>query len=269
MSEKAHYGLLKGKKGVVFGPLDESSIGWQIALHAYREGAEIAISNVAAALRFGNIEELSALCGNAPLIVCDASNDGVTKPDLIARLMYGHTTDMFELHLMDGGLPAKARNNGFKIVTTPYVLFMDADVFLLDPKVIIRSIIKINKYVLDLVTTKFRSDNGKYNYVYKTFDLIQMASKWTTPFCLGGYMLVRSNTFREIGGFDEDIKVAEDYIFSKQITPKKFGRINNIVYTPPRRFESKGIWYMLKLMIGSFFNSNNKKFFESDKGYWK
>ena len=75
MSDKSHYGLLKGKKGIVFGPLDESSIGWQIALHAYREGAEIAISNVAAALRFGNIEELSALCGNAPLIVCDASNN--------------------------------------------------------------------------------------------------------------------------------------------------------------------------------------------------
>ncbi len=75
MSEKAHYGLLKGKKGIVFGPLDESSIGWQIALHAYREGAEIAISNVAAALRFGNIEELSVLCGNAPMIVCDASKN--------------------------------------------------------------------------------------------------------------------------------------------------------------------------------------------------
>ncbi len=75
MSEKAHYGLLKGKKGIVFGPLDESSIGWQIALHAYREGAQIAISNVAAALRFGNIEELSVLCGNAPMIVCDASNN--------------------------------------------------------------------------------------------------------------------------------------------------------------------------------------------------
>ena len=73
MPEKAHYGLLKGKKGIVFGPLDESSIGWQIALHAYREGAEIAISNVAAALRFGNIEELSTLCGNAPMFVCDAS----------------------------------------------------------------------------------------------------------------------------------------------------------------------------------------------------
>jgi len=75
MSEKAHYGLLKGKKGIVFGPLDESSIGWQIALHAYREGAQIAISNVAPALRFGNIDELASLCGDAPVIVCDASKN--------------------------------------------------------------------------------------------------------------------------------------------------------------------------------------------------
>jgi glycosyltransferase involved in cell wall biosynthesis len=204
---------------------------------------------------------------NVKVIVCDASNDGITKPSLWDRLEYD--VDMFDLFLMDGGLPAKARNNGFKFVTTPYVLFMDADVFLLDPKVLIRSVIKIHKYNLDLVTTKFRSDNGEYNYVYKTFDVIQMLSKWTTPFCLGGYMLVRSDVFKTIGGFDEDIKVAEDYIFSKQIKPKKFGRINNIVYTPPRRFESKGLWYMLKLMVGSFFNSNNKKFFENDKDYWK
>jgi cellulose synthase/poly-beta-1,6-N-acetylglucosamine synthase-like glycosyltransferase len=204
---------------------------------------------------------------NVKVIVCDASNDGITKPDLINRLEYN--ADTFDLYLMDGGLPAKARNNGFKLVTTPYVLFMDADVFLLDPKVLIRSVIKMYKYDLDLVTTKFRSDNGEYNYVYKTFDIIQILSKWTTPFCLGGYMLVRGDVFKSIGGFDEDIKVAEDYIFSKQIKPKKFGRINNIVYTPPRRFESKGLWYMLKLMIGSFFNSNNKKFFENDKDYWK
>ena len=159
---------------------------------------------------------------------------------------------------MDGGLPSKARNNGFKLVTTPYVLFMDADVFLLDPKILLRSIIKIDRYHLDLVTTKFRSDNGNYNYVYKTFDFIQTLSKWSTPFCLGGFMLVRSETFKEIGGFDEEIKIAEDYIFSKQIKPKKFGRINNIVYTPPRRFENKGVMYMLKLMIFSFFNQKNK-----------
>ena len=201
------------------------------------------------------------------VIVCDASNDGITKIDLIERLEYN--ADLFDLYLMEGGLPAKARNNGFKLVSTPYVLFMDADVFLLDPRVLIRSIIKIKKYNLDLVTTKFRSDNGKYNYVYRAFDLIQILSKWSTPFCLGGYMLIRSETFKSIGGFDEEIKVAEDYMFSKQIKPKKFGKINNIVYTPPRRFENKGVMYMLKLMISSFFNHKNKEYFTNDKDYWK
>jgi glycosyltransferase involved in cell wall biosynthesis len=206
---------------------------------------------------------------NVKVVVCDASNDGITKLDLITRLEYVNRTDLFVLRVMDGGLPAIARNNGFKLVTTPYVLFMDADVFLLDPKVLIRSILKIKKYNLDLVTVKFRSDNGKYNYVYKVFDIIQTLSKWSTPFCLGGYMLVRSETFKSIGGFDEKIKVAEDYMFSKQIKPKKFGRINNIVYTPPRRFENKGVMYMLRLMLSSFFNNNNKEYFTNDKGYWK
>ena len=206
---------------------------------------------------------------NVKVIVCDASNDGITRPDLLDRLEYDSNTDLFNLYVMDGGLPSKARNNGFKLVTTPYVLFMDADVFLLDPKILLRSIIKIDRYHLDLVTTKFRSDNGNYNYVYKTFDFIQTLSKWSTPFCLGGFMLVRSETFKEIGGFDEEVKVAEDYIFSKQIKPKKFGRIKNIVYTPPRRFENKGVMYMLKLMIFSFFNQKNKSYFTNDKGYWK
>jgi enoyl-[acyl-carrier protein] reductase I len=75
MPDKAHFGLLKGKKGIVFGPLDESSIGWQIALHAYREGAQIAISNIATAIRFGNMQELSEACGNAPVFLCDASRN--------------------------------------------------------------------------------------------------------------------------------------------------------------------------------------------------
>ena len=201
------------------------------------------------------------------VIVCDASNDGVTKVDLTERL--GYNLDKIDLYLMDGGLPAVARNNGFKLVETPYVLFMDADVFLLDPKIIKRAILRIYKKDLDLVTVKFRSDNGKYNYVYRMFDFLQLISKWSTPFCLGGFMLVKSKTFKKLNGFDEEIKIAEDYHFSKQIKPKKFGRINNIVFTPPRRFENKGILYMVKLFLGSFFNHKNKSYFTEDKNYWK
>jgi glycosyltransferase involved in cell wall biosynthesis len=201
------------------------------------------------------------------VIVCDASNDGITKPDLVERLE--SSADSFDLYLMEGGLPAKARNNGFKLVTTQYVLFMDADVFLLDPRTIKRSLLLAQKRKLDLTTVKFRSDNGKYNYVYKTFDIIQNLSKWSTPFCLGGFMLIKSDTFKKLDGFDEEVKVAEDYQLSKKIKPSRFGRVNNIVFTPPRRFENKGVVYMLKLMIGSFFNHKNKRWFTEDKNYWK
>lgn len=68
------YGLLQGKKGIVFGPLDEKSIGWQIALAAYREGAQLALSNIKVAFRLGEIDVLAKQCGDAPLIACDASS---------------------------------------------------------------------------------------------------------------------------------------------------------------------------------------------------
>lgn len=200
------------------------------------------------------------------VVVCDSSDDGITKFDIIERLEIN--SDKFDLYLMDGGLPAVARNNGFKLVKTPYVLFIDSDVFLLDPKIVKRAFLRIHRQKLDLVTTKFRSDNGKYNYVYRLFDLLQTISKWSTPFCLGGFMMIRSETFKTLGGFDEEIKVAEDYHFSKQVTPSKFGRIDNIVFTPPRRFENKGILYMIKLFLGSFFNHKNKSYFTEDKNYW-
>ncbi len=73
MSQKV-YGLLNGKKGIIFGPLDETSLGWQIALAAHREGAKLAISNVGVALRVGKPAELAKLLGGAPLIQCDVSN---------------------------------------------------------------------------------------------------------------------------------------------------------------------------------------------------
>lgn len=73
MNQKS-YGLLQGKKGIIFGPLDDKSIAWHIALAAYREGAKFALSNVKVAFRLGTIAELAKLCGEAPLVACDASS---------------------------------------------------------------------------------------------------------------------------------------------------------------------------------------------------
>lgn len=69
------YGLLEGKKGVIFGPLNEQSIAWQIALQVYAEGGRFIVSNVPIVMQLGKIHELSKLCGNAPVVAADATKD--------------------------------------------------------------------------------------------------------------------------------------------------------------------------------------------------
>lgn len=73
------YGLLKGKKGIVFGPLNNESIGWKISEAIYDEGGKLAISNIQTALKLGNTAELAEKCGNAPLLIADATNDEELK----------------------------------------------------------------------------------------------------------------------------------------------------------------------------------------------
>ena len=66
--------LLKGKKGIIFGALDERSIAWKTALRCYEEGAQLVLTNAPVALRMGEINKLSEACGNAPVIGSDVTN---------------------------------------------------------------------------------------------------------------------------------------------------------------------------------------------------
>jgi len=65
--------LLKGKKGIIFGALDENSIAWKTAVKCYEQGAQIVLTNAPVALRMGEINKLSELCGNAPVIGADVT----------------------------------------------------------------------------------------------------------------------------------------------------------------------------------------------------
>ena len=79
------YNLLKGKKGIIFGALDERSIAWRTALRCHEEGAEIVLSNAPVAMRMGEINKLAEIV-NAPVIACDvSSNEDVTN--LITKTM--------------------------------------------------------------------------------------------------------------------------------------------------------------------------------------
>lgn len=65
--------LLKGKKGIIFGALDEKSIAWKTALQCYDQGAQIVLTNAPVALRMGEINKLSEAV-KAPVIGADVTN---------------------------------------------------------------------------------------------------------------------------------------------------------------------------------------------------
>lgn len=68
------YNLLKGKKGIIFGALDERSIAWKTALRCHEEGAELILTNAPVAMRMGEISKLAEAV-HAPVIACDVSSD--------------------------------------------------------------------------------------------------------------------------------------------------------------------------------------------------
>jgi len=66
--------LLKGKKGIIFGALDEKSIAWKTAQRCYEEGAQLVLTNAPVALRMGEISKLAEECDNAPVVGADVTN---------------------------------------------------------------------------------------------------------------------------------------------------------------------------------------------------
>ena len=67
------YNLLKGKRGIIFGALNDKSIAWKVAERAVEEGAVITLSNTPVAVRMGTIDELGKKL-NAEILPADATN---------------------------------------------------------------------------------------------------------------------------------------------------------------------------------------------------
>jgi glycosyltransferase involved in cell wall biosynthesis len=202
--------------------------------------------------------------GNTRVIIADSSDDKESLHWLYkAKIDFKYSLN---IEIIKGGYPAKARLKGSKLVDTPYILFLDADVMLLDNK-LFYNILGFN---LDLLTVPFQTEKG-WNWVFRIFDLFQNISiKLGTPFAVGGFQYWNTQTYWELGGYKEDELFAEDYSLSSKVKPKKFWiHGSNGVFTSARRFKKKGIGYMFWIMIKSYINRNNPEFFKHHHNYWK
>ena len=103
------YNLLKKKKGIIFGALDDKSIAWRAALRCHEEGAELVLTNAPVALRMGEINKLAALV-NAPVIGADVTNTEDIKKLLSESMThFGGKVD-FILHSVGMSSNAKGKS---------------------------------------------------------------------------------------------------------------------------------------------------------------
>lgn len=176
---------------------------------------------------------------------------------------------IIKIKIIKGGYPSKARYEGSKLAKKKYILFLDADVMLRKPNIVMDSVIYIMESQKKLVTTAFYTDGG-YNWVFKFNYLFQKISILLgCPFALGGFKLWDTNSYWEHGGFNPEELFAEDYSLSSKVKSVDFKLLKlKGVYTSPRRFRNN-MFYMTKMIFVSYWNRNKPEFFKKHHNYWK
>lgn len=71
--EYISHNLLSGKRGIIFGAIDELSIAWAVAKQCVAEGAQIVLTNTQSAICIGSLEQLAKEL-KCPLIACDSTD---------------------------------------------------------------------------------------------------------------------------------------------------------------------------------------------------
>ncbi|CDN32848.1 Enoyl-[acyl-carrier-protein] reductase (NADH) [Mucinivorans hirudinis] len=100
------YNLLKGKKGIIFGALNEKSIAWQVAQRAVEEGAQIVLTNTAMAARMGETQELADKLGT---IFVPADATSVEDLELLIDRAMEHFGGKFDFILHSIGMSPNVR----------------------------------------------------------------------------------------------------------------------------------------------------------------
>jgi glycosyltransferase involved in cell wall biosynthesis len=176
------------------------------------------------------------------------------------------------VEIIEGGPVSFAKNSGARLVTTPYILFIDADVRFFKPTVIKDTVNEIVSNDLDLVGLNIKSYDKDLRAVigFTLFNIINHILKFFSPFAIGAFMLTRRDRFEEFGGFPEKTVTSEDYFLSRMYSPKKFRILNHYFGQDSRRFKKMGYFGMSKYVVKNFINRNNKVYWDNldSSKYW-
>lgn len=198
------------------------------------------------------------------VFVADAgSTDGTAK---LAMLF----ADKLRIAVIPGGLPAVGRNRGARLATTPYILFIDADIELADETLLRRAMATMKQRRLHCLTTNIRcAEGGALDHLmFMGNNLAQRTASWVKPFATGMFMLFDRAKFQELGGFDERAMYAEDYLLSKRVSPRRFGILRGHIRTTNRRFRKMGHMKIARMFLNTAVHTFDYRYFLRDQNYW-
>jgi len=199
------------------------------------------------------------------IIIADCSTDNT-------RQVIQDNKGLLNVEIIEGGPVSIAKNNGAAMVTTPYILFIDADVRFFKNSVIQDAVSIIESKNLDLVGLKIKcyDKDARAKIGFIIFNTINQAMKYVSPFAVGAFMLTRRDRFEEFGGFPEKFSTSEDYFLSRMYSPRKFRILRHHFGQDSRRFKKMGYLGMGKYLIKNFINRNNKAYWDSldSSKYW-
>ena len=205
------------------------------------------------------------MIGSTRIIIADCSTDNTRE---VIQASKGN----LNVEIIDGGPVSVAKNNGARLVTTPYILFIDADVRFFKSTVIRDAVNLIERKNLDLIglNIKCYDKDIRAKIGFTAFNLINHTLKYFSPFAVGAFMLTRRDRFVELGGFPENLLTSEDYFLSKKYSPRKFKIIRHHLGQDSRRFKKMGYMGMAKYLTKNFINRNNKTYWDSlyHNKYW-
>ena len=193
--------------------------------------------------------------GDTKIIIADASTDNTRQ--MIER----HKGDL-NVQVVEGGPVSIAKNNGAKLATTPYILFIDSDVRFFKDSVIRDSVDALEQNDLDLVGLYIKCYDGDVvaQIGFTLFNFINGIMQHFIPFAVGAFMLTRRDRFEEFGRFPCKYQTSEDFFLSKMYDVKKFKILNHHFGQDSRRFKKMGYFGMAWYLIKNFWNRNNEKY---------
>lgn len=198
------------------------------------------------------------------IIVADASSTDKTLEKIHSHALSSR------IRIVTGGLPGVGRNKGAEISESEFLLFIDADATMKDDHLIKKSMKKMIKKELNLVTTYLSCrNNSVVMFIYLMNNAFQFMSKLDKPYSTGIYFLIRKKKFDELGGFNEEDQYAEDYNLSRKVHKKKFDIIPSFIYTDDRRFRKMGYSGVIQLFLKTLLNKNNEKYYKEKIDYFK